>query len=150
MAGSTGWVERFARTATRWSGSTVAFAIACLIILIWLATGPACGFSDTWQLVINTGATIITFLMVFLIQRAQNKDSAAMHLKLNEITASLQGASNRLINVEDLSERDVQLLHEHYKKLSALAKRDQRLTESHSIEEAAARHHAKLTPAGRR
>lgn len=146
MARAAGWVERLARIASEKSGGTTAFGIACLIVLVWLATGPAFGFSDTWQLIINTGTTVVTFLMVFLIQRAQNKDSAAIHLKLNEITASLQGASNRLINVEDVSENDLRILHEHYRQLAALAEQDTKLTESHSIEEATARHEAKVAP----
>ena len=150
MARSAGWVERFARAAAEWSGGTAVFAIACLIVLVWPATGPIFGFSDTWQLIINTGTTVITFLMVFLIQRSQNKDAVAMHLKLNEITASLQGASNRLINVEDMTENDLLILHEHYGKLAALAKEDAQLTESHSVEEATARHKAKLKRSGRR
>jgi low affinity Fe/Cu permease len=93
--------------------------------------------------VINTGTTIITFLMVFLIQRAQNKDSLALHLKLNELVAAVQGASNRLISVEDLSEEEVRTLRDHYRELVVLAKRDDKLTESHSIEDAAERHAGK-------
>src|SRR3954447_9619809 len=99
--------EVFARLATAWTGSSWAFAIALGIIIVWLATGPLFNYSDTWQLIINTGTTIVTFLMVFLIQRSQNKDSLAIQLKLNEIVAALEGASNRLINVEDLSEDEV-------------------------------------------
>ena len=106
-------------------------------------TGPIFGFSDTWQLVINTGTTIITFLMVFLIQRSQNKDARAVHLKLNEIVAALQGASNRLINVEDLTETEIRLLHAHYQRLVTMAKRDASLTVSHSVEEADERHRTK-------
>src|SRR6266513_1613930 len=94
-----GLIERFARRATEWTGSSSAFGLAVLIIIVWAATGPIFGFSDTWQLVINTGTTVVTFLMVFLIQRSQNKDALAVHLKLNELVASLQGASNRLIAV---------------------------------------------------
>src|SRR5512133_1309855 len=104
-------LERIATAVTRWTGSTSAFALACATLLIWALTGPLFGFSDTWQLVINTGTTIVTFLMVFLIQRTQNKDSLALHLKLNEIVAALQGASNRLIDVESLSEQELNLLH---------------------------------------
>jgi low affinity Fe/Cu permease len=95
---------------------------------------------DTWQLVINTGTTIVTFLMVFLIQRSQNKDSLAIHLKLNEIVAAVKGASNRLINVEDLTEEEIRTLHDHYCKLTELAKAEKRLTQSHSVEEATERH----------
>ena len=135
-----GALSRFATWATEWTGSTAAFLCAAGIILIWIITGPLFHFSDTWQLVINTGTTIVTFLMVFLIQRAQNKDTLALQLKLNELVAAVQGASNRLISVEDLSEAELKVLHEHYKRLAELAKTDRRLTESHSIEEAEARH----------
>jgi low affinity Fe/Cu permease len=124
---------------TVWTGSSQAFAGAVGVIIIWALLGPIFHFSDTWQLVINTGTTIVTFLMVFLIQRAQNKDSLAIHLKLNEIVASLQGASNRLINVEDLTEHEVATLHRHYQTLAEIAKRDTTLTASHSVEEAETR-----------
>jgi low affinity Fe/Cu permease len=136
---------RFARWATDWSGSTAAFLLAVLVIAVWGITGPIFGFSDTWQLVINTGTTIVTFLMVFLIQRAQNKDSKALHLKLNEIVAATHGASNRLINVETLTEEELKVLHAHFCKLVDLARADYRLTESHSVEEAAGRHRRKHT-----
>lgn len=131
--------ERFATVATRWSGSTSAFILAVLSIIIWFVTGPIFHWSDTWQLVANTVTTVITFLMVFLIQRAQNKDSLAMQLKLNEIVAAIEGASNRLISVEDLSEIELRTLHQHYAKLAEMAK-ENRITDSHSIEEAEARH----------
>lgn len=106
-------------------------------------SGPLFHFSDTWQLVINTGTTIVTFLMVFLIQRSQNKDAVAIHLKLNEIVAALQGASNRLINVEDLTGNEVRMLHRHYGRLAQLSRENGDLTESHSIENAVTRHTAK-------
>ena len=138
-----GWLERFATQATSWSGSSGAFALAAGIVLVWLVTGPIFGYSNTWQLVINTGTTIVTFLMVFLIQRAQNKESLALQLKLNEIVAALAGASNRLINIEDLSEDEIRTLHEHYIELARLAGKDGKLTESHSIEEAEDRHQSK-------
>src|SRR5713101_5079999 len=112
-------LERFARRVTEWAGGSWAFGGAVGVIVVWALTGPMFAFSDTWQLVINTGTTIVTFLMVFLIQRSQNKDSLAIHLKLNEIVAVLQGASNRLINVEDLTEDEVGLLHRHYERLVA-------------------------------
>jgi low affinity Fe/Cu permease len=137
------WLEQMARVVTHWSGSSQAFGAAFAVVVVWALLGPVFQFSDTWQLVINTGTTIVTFLMVFLIQRAQNKDSQAIHLKLNEVVAALQGASNRLINVEDLTEEEVQLLHRYYRRLSELAKRDASLTESHSIEEADTRSVAK-------
>jgi len=133
-------LARVSRWATDWSGSSWAFGLAVLIILIWLVSGPFFHYSDTWQLVINTGTTIVTFLMVFLIQRAQNKDAHAIHLKLNELVAATQGASNRLINVESMTEKEIKTLHAHYCKLVELAKRDDRLTESHSVEEATQRH----------
>ena len=138
-----GWLERMARRGTEWTGSSMAFGGAVAVVIGWALLGPLFQFSDTWQLVINTGTTIVTFLMVFLIQRAQNKEALAIHLKLNEIVAALQGASNRLINVEDLTEEEVQLLHRHYQRLGELAQRDASLTQSHSIEEAETRSVAK-------
>jgi low affinity Fe/Cu permease len=133
-------LEKFARRATEWTGSSWAFASALGVLVIWALTGPFFRFSDTWQLVINTGTTIVTFLMVFLIQRSQNKDAQAVHLKLNELVAALEGASSRLINVEDLTEEEVRTLHRHYQGLVVLAQRETSLTHSHSIEEAEARH----------
>jgi low affinity Fe/Cu permease len=136
-------LEKFSSRVTAWAGSSSAFALALFVILVWGITGPMFHFSDTWQLVINTGTTIVTFLMVFLIQRSQNKDAVALHLKLNEIVAALQGASNRLINVEDLSESEVRLLHRHYGRLAELSRENNSLTESHSIEQAVTRHASK-------
>jgi low affinity Fe/Cu permease len=135
-----GFFERIARHVTNWAGSSAAFAISLLVVLVWIASGPFFHYSDTWQLVINTGTTIVTFLMVFLIQRSQNNDSHAVHLKLNEIVAALEGASNRLIAVEDLSEDEVRILKKHYKELVKFAKAGESLTQSHSIEEAESRH----------
>jgi low affinity Fe/Cu permease len=128
--------ERFAYWATVWAGSSWAFAVALGVIIVWLVTGPIFGYSDTWQLIINTGTTIVTFLMVFLIQRSQNKESLALQLKLNEVIAALRGASNRLINVEDLSEDEVTKLHERYMELAKLTAQEKKRTLSHSIEEA--------------
>lgn len=136
MAQQIGWLEGLARQATVRAGSSWAFGLALTVVLVWLITGPFFGFSDTWQLAINTGTTIMTFLMVFLIQRAQNKDSQAIQLKLNEVVAAIDGASNLLINVEDLCEVDVGILHQHYQDLAELVKHDNKLTQSHSIEEA--------------
>lgn len=135
--------ERLARKATRWSGSTVVFILAVVTIMVWLITGPFFNFSDTWQLVINTGTTIITFLMVFLIQRMQNKDSRAVHLKLNELVASLKGPSNRLIDVEELTEKELETLSRYYQKLAQLARNEKDLSVSHSIEEADELHRSK-------
>ena len=137
-------LSRFASAATAWTGSTPAFICAASIIVIWVITGPLFHFSDTWQLVINTGTTIVTFLMVFLIQRAQNTDALAVQLKLDEIVAALEGASNRLISVEDLSEEELKILRIHYQRLAEMAKRTEKITESHSIEEADARHNFKV------
>jgi low affinity Fe/Cu permease len=131
-----GPLERASSWATRWTGSSGAFALAVGVVLVWLLTGPVFDYSNTWQLVINTGTTIVTFLMVFLIQRQQNKDSLALHLKLNELVAAIEGASNRLINVEDLTEEEVRILHNHYRELVKLAKKDESLTVSHSVEDA--------------
>jgi low affinity Fe/Cu permease len=138
-----GVFEQTATTVTTWSGSSAAILIAASAIVLWLITGPFVGFSDTWQLVINTGTTIVTFLMVFLIQRSQNKESQAVQLKLNEIVAAMEGASNRLINVEMLSETDVEVLHKHYDHLAKLAQKEGSITRSHSIEEAETRHKRK-------
>jgi low affinity Fe/Cu permease len=135
-----GLLSRFASLATEWTGSTSAFLCAAGVIVVWVITGPMFGYSDTWQLVINTGTTIVTFLMVFLIQRAQNKDALAVQLKLSEIVAALDGASNRLISVEDLSESDLKILRIHYQRLAEMARKERSITESHSVEEAEARH----------
>ena len=118
--------------------------LAGLVVLVWALTGPLFGFSDTWQLVINTGTTIVTFLMVFLIQRSQNKDALVMHLKLNELVAAMQGASNRLIDVEALSEDDLRILADHYRELADLAREEADVSKSHSIEEARTRHTSKI------
>src|SRR5437762_1513061 len=123
--------EGLSEAVTRWTGSTRAFMMAFGIIVAWALLGPVFRFSDTWQLVINTGTTIVTFLMVFLIQRSQNKDALAIHLKLNEMVAALEGASNRLINVEDLTEDEVRALKHYYDRLVMMAKRDEILTASH-------------------
>ena len=136
-------LERFSLAATKATGTSTAFIMAVAVLIVWGITGPLFHFSDTWQLVINTGTTIVTFLMVFLIQRTQNKDARAIHLKLNEIVAALEGASNRLIDVEDLTEEDIETLHRHYQKLVAMAKKDMKLTQTHSVEEAEVRHNIK-------
>ncbi len=140
-------LEKLSLAATRWAGSSGAFAAAAGIILVWGVTGPIFGFSDTWQLVINTGTTIVTFLMVFLIQRAQNKESKAIHLKLNEIVAAMQGASNHLIDVENLDEKEIEVLHKHFSRLARLASQQGNVLESHSIEEARERSKAKAAAA---
>src|SRR5436190_17246132 len=126
--------ERFANWATVATGSSAAFITAISVIVIWAVSGPIFKYSDTWQLVINTGTTIITFLMVFLIQKSQNKDSKAIHLKLNELLASHQGASNRMVDIEDISEVELDQLHKFYVQLSALAEKEDDLTCTHSID----------------
>src|SRR5262249_31207085 len=109
-----GLMERAAQQAAAWAGSSWAFTTAVAIIVLWLISGPIFGFSDTWQLIINTGTTVVTFVMVFLLQRSQNKESLAIQLKLNEIVAAIEGASNLLINAEDLTEDEVVRLHQRY------------------------------------
>ncbi|MGN6184297.1 MAG: low affinity iron permease family protein [Thermoanaerobaculia bacterium] len=132
-----------ASSVTRWAGSSWGFGLAFATILIWAVTGPLFHWSDTWQLVINTGTTIITFLMVFLIQRSQNKDSLAIQLKLNELVAAIDRASNRLIDVEDLSEEELEILRKHYQELAAMDLRDSPLASTHSLDEAKERHDEK-------
>jgi low affinity Fe/Cu permease len=135
---------RFAEKTTQYSGSTPVFVGAVALVLVWALLGPVFNYSENWQLVINTGTTIITFLMVFLIQRAQNKDSLVLHLKLNELLAATKGASNRLINAQDFSEEEIHLIHQFYCLLAEKAKQDNDLGETHSVEEAEDNHHEKL------
>ena len=110
--------DSFASVVTRFAGSPVAFGIAVISIVVWIVTGPLFHYSDGWQLVINTGTTIITFLMVFLIQQSQNKDSVALHLKLNELIASHRAASNTMIGIEDASEEELRRLAAAYLKMT--------------------------------
>ncbi|MVM38621.1 low affinity iron permease family protein [Spirosoma sp. HMF3257] len=140
----TKFFEHFASKATQATGSSSAFLLALLTIIIWLITGPIFGYSDTWQLIINTSTTIITFLMVFLIQKSQNKDSLAMQIKLNELIAVNRKASNRLLNVEDLTEQELHALHRFFGELATKAKTEASLSESHSVEEAEDIHNEKL------
>lgn len=140
-------LEAMAHRVTVWVGGNWAFAIAVSIVVIWGLLGPVFDYSDTWQLVINTGTTIVTFLMVFLIQRSQNKESKAVQLKLNELVAAIDAASNRLIDCEDLSEDELEVLHAYYRSLAVMAKKDEHVKDSHSIEEAVDRHHEKLSQA---
>lgn len=138
------YLERISRAATIWTGSSSAFILAFLVIVVWLISGPIFQYSDTWQLVINTGTTIVTFLMVFLIQRSQNKESLAVQLKLNELVAVLEGASNRLVDVESLSEDELEILHTHYQELAKRTAKELDISVSHSIEEAESRHEEKI------
>lgn len=109
--------RKFAHTTSEAMGSPWAFILAAITILVWGVTGPLFGFSDTWQLVINTGTTIITFLMVFLIQNTQNRDAKAIHLKLDELLRGLQGARSSLVDLEDLSDEELRALQEQFKRL---------------------------------
>ncbi len=127
--------DRFASSVTRSAGSPAAFCAALLIVLVWGAVGPVFHYSEDWQLIINTGTTIITFLMVFLIQQSQNKDSVAMHLKLNELLAANRTASNRMIGIEELDEQDLREVAAFYVRLSARAKAAGSRKEAHSIDE---------------
>jgi low affinity Fe/Cu permease len=127
--------DRFASSVTRWVGSPLAFALALITVVIWGAVGPIFHYSEDWQLVINTGTTIITFLMVFLIQQSQNKDSVAIHLKLNELLAANRRASNRMIGIEDLDEQDLREVAEFYVRLAARAKAAGSIKETHSIDD---------------
>lgn len=135
--------DHFSSAVTRVTGKPVAFIIAFIIIIVWAVSGPIFHFSDTWQLVINTGTTIITFLMVFIIQQSQNKDTIAIHLKLNELIASTKGASNRLIDVEDLTPKELDTLKNFFVKLADLAEKDDDISCTHTIEEAEGSHHEK-------
>jgi len=128
--------ETFALKVTKATGSTVAFSCAFLVVIAWAITGPFFNYSETWQLVINTGTTIVTFLMVFLIQKAQNKDSLAIQLKLNELVAAHKAASNRLVDVENMTEDELKVIQKYYRELSRFSKEEESLQQSHSIEEA--------------
>jgi low affinity Fe/Cu permease len=140
MRYKSGLFEKIAHEATVFNGSALAFMIALFTVVLWLASGNYFQYSDTWQLVINTGTTVVIFLMVFLIQRVQNKDSKAIHLKLNELVAALNVPSNRLTDVEDLSGDELETLANYYRKLAEMAKKENTLSTSHSIEEAVQLH----------
>jgi len=127
--------DRFSAHVTRWAGSPPAFAAALACVLVWAAVGHLFKYSENWQLVINTGTTIVTFLMVFLIQQSQNKDSVALHLKLNELLASHKQASNRMIGIEDLDEQDLRDVAAFYVRLSERAKQTGAQKELHSIDD---------------
>jgi low affinity Fe/Cu permease len=141
---------RLAGAVTIWAGSSAGFGLALAVVVIWLVSGPLFRWSDTWQLVINTGTTIVTFLMVFLVQRTQNKESLAIHLKLNELVAAVHGASNRLIDVEDLTEEELRVLHAHFQRLVEMSRADADVSASHSVEEAESRHATKFGSKKRR
>ena len=113
--------DKSANYISRLMGHPAVFALACLTILVWAATGPLAGYSDTWQLIINTSTTIVTFLMVFLIQNTQNRDSHALHLKIDELLRALDAADTRLVDLEERSEQDLERLHQHYLVLAGQA-----------------------------
>lgn len=140
--------DKFATRVTKATGKPLTFILAFAVIIVWAISGPIFKFSDTWQLVINTGTTIITFLMVFIIQQTQNKDTMALQLKLNEIIAATKTASNRLISVEDLTEEELEVLKKFYMDLSALAQKDKEtdLRRTHSAEGASHNHRIKKNP----
>lgn len=127
--------DKFASSVTRWAGSPAAFCAALLVVLVWGVLGPKFHYSENWQLVINTGTTIVTFLMVFLIQQSQNKDSVAVHLKLNELLAANRNASNRMIGIEELDEQDLREVATFYVRLAARAKAAGSRKEAHSIDD---------------
>lgn len=137
--------HRFSNAITRASGRPMAFVMAVLLIVVWVVTGPLFNYSDTWQLIINTTTTIVTFLMVFIIQYSQNKDTTAIQLKLNELIACEKKASNRLIDVEDLTNEELEVLKKFYIKLSRLSAKENDLHSSHSIDEADAIHKSKTS-----
>ncbi len=121
---SRSWFHRFAKWTARATGRSSAFGLAIAVILVWLCTGPVFGFGDTWQLVINTGTTIVTFLMVFLIQNTQNLDSEAMQVKLDELIRAVGGAHNALLDLEQLEEEDLDLIRGRYRRLAERARAD--------------------------
>jgi len=135
--------EKLAAKVTLATGSTAAILIAFGSVFVWAALGPVFHYSENWQLVINTGTTIITFLMVFLIQKSQNKESMAVQLKLNELVAAHEFASNRLVDVEDMTEDELKVIQKYYSKLKRQTKNEESLRQSHSIDEAEEMHELK-------
>jgi len=113
---------RLAKAAARFTGRPLCFMLAVLLVLVWIVTGPLFAFSNTWQLVINTGTTIITFLMVFLIQNTQNRDTEAMQIKLDELIRATQGANNRLLDLEELEDRELESFRDSYELLAQQAR----------------------------
>ena len=122
----TSWFARFAKATARATGRPRAFSLAIVVVATWLLTGPIFRFSDTWQLVINTGTTIVTFLMVFLIQNSQNRDAEAVQVKLDELLRVTTGAHNALLDLEELEERDLDMIRAGYARLAAQARADLR------------------------
>jgi low affinity Fe/Cu permease len=137
------WFDKVSKVVTRATGRPATFIVAVAVVMVWGVSGPIFNYSDTWQLVINTGTTIVTFLMVFVIQQSQNKDTMALQLKLNELIACQKNASNRLIDIEDLTEDELEVLKKFYIRLSKLSKKEDQLYTTHSIDEATKVHNQK-------
>jgi low affinity Fe/Cu permease len=135
--------NNFFSAIIKYTGSPMTFVIVTLLIIIWAISGPIFKFSDTWQLVANTATSVVTFLMVFVLQQSQNKDTTAIHLKLNELIACNKSSSNRLINIEDLTPEELDALKNFYIKLASLAKEEIDIYSSHSIDEAKSIHAVK-------
>lgn len=127
---------QFSTWVTKATGTPTAFFIAMLVIIIWALTGRFFHYSEVWQLIINTGTTIVTFLMIFVIQQSQNKDTTAIHLKLNELIAANEMTSNRLVASEDLTDEELEVIKKYYKKISEVSKKKQTLFTTHSLDEA--------------
>lgn len=124
MRNSSSLFTRFAKYASRAIGHPAVFIMALVIIIVWGITGPLLGFSDTWQLVINTGTTIVTFLMVFLIQNTQNRDTTAIQVKLDELIRAIENANNALLDLEELDEKDLERIRANYEELAEKTKRE--------------------------
>ena len=135
--------DAFSTKATAATGSTATFILAVLFVIGWAVTGPFYHYSENWQFVINTSTSIVTFLMVFLIQKSQNKDSLAVQLKLNELVAAHEFASNRLVDVECMTEDELKVIRKYYARLSEMSKKEENIQQSHSIDEANERHQLK-------
>ena len=135
--------EAFATWVTKATGTTAAFFIALGIVVLWAIIGPIFNYSDHWQTILDTFTAVVTFLMVFLIQKEQNKDSLAIQLKLNELVAAHEFASNRLVNVENMTEDELRIIQKYYSKISELTKKEDNLQQSHSIDEASDVHNLK-------
>ena len=118
------WFDWLAKRCARAAGQPAGFTLAVVVVLVWLITGPIFNYSDTWQLIINTGTTIVTFWMVFLVQSTQNRDTAAIHIKLDELIRAVQGAHNALLDLEELGEKDLTAIRGGYEKLAALARKE--------------------------
>jgi low affinity Fe/Cu permease len=130
---SSSWFNRFARATARAAGQPIAVTFAALVTVIWLFSGPFFGFSNTWQLIINTGTTIVTFLMVFLIQNTQNRDSEAVHVKLDELIRAIEGAHNALLSLEELDEKELDRIRANYTTLAEKARSDLKGEERYGI-----------------